>query len=128
MAGGKDPLNRGGMLWDATRQDTHMLALYRRLGELRRDVPALRSGGYERLANDGPLAAFARMTADGRAVVIANSSAEPVRVLPSDVKTWLGQKSASLEVLSHASVSESQWSGGDLSVPAQSVALLVAQS
>ena len=128
MSGGKDPLNRGGMVWDQTRQDAQMLALHRRLGQLRNEAPALRNGSYRRLADDGPLAAFARESAEGRALVVANSSARPVRVLASEVKSWLGQKSANLDVLAHASVGHSKWSSSDLDVPAQSVAVLSAKA
>ncbi|HUR16232.1 MAG TPA: glycoside hydrolase family 13 protein, partial [Candidatus Limnocylindrales bacterium] len=127
MSGGNDPLNRAGMIWDEPRQDAQMLALYRRLGRLRTDIPALRSGSYRRLAEDGALAAFARETAEGRAVVVANASAKAVRVLPSEVSSWLEEKSGRLEILSHASVSRSKWSRGDLSLPAQSVAVVVAE-
>ena len=44
MTGGKDPDCRRGMLWDEQRQDRDMLAYYRRLLQLRRELPVLTQG------------------------------------------------------------------------------------
>ena len=41
MTGGPDPDCRRGMLWDETRQDQDMLRWYRRLLQLRREMPQL---------------------------------------------------------------------------------------
>ena len=44
MTGAKDPDCRRGMLWDPKRQDGEMLRWYKRLLQLRREIPALTQG------------------------------------------------------------------------------------
>ncbi len=44
MTGAKDPDCRRGMLWDAEKQDLDTLSWYRRLLQLRRDIPTLTQG------------------------------------------------------------------------------------
>lgn len=44
MTGGQDPDCRRGMLWDESRQDKSMLRWYRRLLQLRREMPGLLEG------------------------------------------------------------------------------------
>jgi glycosidase len=44
MSGAKDPDCRRGMLWDESRQDKDMLRWYKRLLQLRRDIPAITRG------------------------------------------------------------------------------------
>ena len=44
MTGAKDPDCRRGMLWDESRQDKDMLHWYRRLIQLRKEIPAITEG------------------------------------------------------------------------------------
>ena len=44
MTGAKDPDCRRGMLWDESRQDKDMLCLYRKLLQLRKQIPAITEG------------------------------------------------------------------------------------
>ena len=44
MTGAKDPDCRRGMLWDESRQDKDMLAWYKRLLRLRKEIPAITRG------------------------------------------------------------------------------------
>jgi cyclomaltodextrinase / maltogenic alpha-amylase / neopullulanase len=90
MVGGKEPANRGGMAWDPKRQDARMLALYRELGQLRRELPALRRGAYQRLTADDGLVVFARGEGGDRVVILANAGGGPVSVGASRVADWLG--------------------------------------
>lgn len=126
LEGGKDPLNRRGMVWDAQRQDGRLLDVHRRLGALRRTLPVLRHGRYERLdAPDGPasLAAFARDDGIQRVVVVANAGRDERVIGRGMQEEWLagpaqlgpsfeyGGKSADLH-------------DGALRVPARSVAVV----
>ena len=71
--------NRAGMIWDPRRQDQRLLELYRRLGVLRRSVPALKVGGYERLSADGSVVSFARGADKDRLVVVVNGGQSEVK-------------------------------------------------
>ena len=126
LEGGRDPLNRRGMIWDSRRQDARLLELHRRLGALRRELPVLRHGRYERLdARDdtGVVAAFARDDGRARVVVVANASREE-RVIGRGVhEEWLAGRvtlGRSFEYGGGPAVLDD----GVLRVAAQSVALL----
>lgn len=127
MSGGKDPLNRAGMIWDASRQDQKLLALFRRLGALRKDLPALRSGAYERLGGRGEVAAFARGTGVGRVVVLANAGRQSSSLGAADVRSWVGDDVRELETLAYSG-STGRQSRGRIELPAQSVTLVRAAS
>lgn len=127
MSGGKDPLNCAGMVWDASRQDQRLLALFRRLGALRKELPALRASGYQRLDGRGDLAAFARGAGPGRVVVLANPARESASVGARDVRSWLGDDLGRLETLAY-SQSIARRSRGRIELPAQSVTLVRAAS
>jgi alpha-glucosidase len=65
---------------EAQRDDPgSMLALYRRLLELRRAHPALRSGSFELLPGDGDVVAYRRRDGDDELVVAVNLGATPQR-------------------------------------------------
>jgi glycosidase len=89
MEGSKDHGCRAGMIWDEARQDARLLALYRRLGRLRREESALRRGTYERLSADGKLVVFARDEGDRRLVVAANGGDTDVRLPTARLEGWL---------------------------------------
>jgi glycosidase len=133
MAGGKDPLNRGGMVWDPEGQDRRLLALFRRLGGLRREVPALRVGTYRRLAAPSALSetvAFARDLAGQRVVVLANAGRDRVELNGTEVEDLVGGEPEVFETLSYEPTrrtrSGAQRSG--ITLPAQSVSLLRART
>ena len=75
MAGGKDPENRGGMVWEEARWQKDLLETVKRLARLRKEHPALRTAPYLRIyAQDGHLA-FAR----GPHLAVVNASPHPFR-------------------------------------------------
>jgi len=76
--------NRAGMIWDPRRQDQRLLELYRRLGVLRRTLPALKVGGYERLTADGSVVSFARGAGKDRIVAVVNGGKSEVRRRTND--------------------------------------------
>ena len=77
LSGGLDPDNRRSMPWDESAWNTDLLANFKQLIALRRDQPALRSAGYERV---GPPAGsdwgrsyiFVRGDGDERVMVAVN--------------------------------------------------------
>ena len=77
LAGGHDPDNRRGMPWDEAKWKPDLKATVERMTQLRRQLPALRQGKYQRLyAQDGRLA-FARGTGQESLVITINASSEP---------------------------------------------------
>jgi alpha-glucosidase len=82
MLGGADPLNRADMIWDERRWDRERVALVKTLARLKRELPALRDGGYLGLPQPGTgLVAFARLgeRPSETVVFVGNGRAEPVR-------------------------------------------------
>ncbi len=82
MNGGSDPHNRAPMAWDERLWDSNLLDWIKKLIALRRNSPALRSGGYEPLPQPAfpTILAFAR-TAPHPAdtvVFLANTGEKPV--------------------------------------------------
>jgi len=130
MAGGKDPLNRAGMIWEPERQDHDLLTLFRRLGSLRRQIPALRSGAYERLSARDDVAVFARGTGKGRVVVVANAGRGTTSLPSSDVRDWVGGKWSAVVTVAYANSDEKAAStkGARVILPAQSVTLVMTNS
>ncbi len=63
MEGHRDPFNRRTYPWG--REDTLMLAAFRRLGRLRASTPVLRTGHYETLEAVGDRLVFRRFLKDG---------------------------------------------------------------
>ena len=127
MYGANDPFNRAGMVWDASRQDQKLLALFRRLGALRRELPVLRSGGYQRLGDQDGAAAFARGSGVGRVVVIANAARQSTMLGAKVVRSWVGGDLDRLETFSYSG-SSARPSRGRILLPAQSVTLVRAAS
>lgn len=123
MAGGQDPDNRRGMVWDEARQDRPMLDLYRRLGSLRRTQRALRSGRYERLESREGLIAFARGSGRDRIVLLANSSKATTSVATDEIRHWLGGQPLPLAVLGYQA-GRSSAGRAQLRVPAQGAVLV----
>ena len=126
LEGGKDPDNRRGMEWAVERQDASLLGVYRSLGGLRRALPVLRHGRYERLdAQDdsGSVAAFARVHDGQRVVVLANAGRADRSVARRQVEAWLGGRPelvASLAYRRESAVVE----GAALHLPGQSVSIV----
>jgi glycosidase len=79
LTGEDDPDNRRTMPWSPDRWNQPLLELYRRLGRLRREHPALVGGGYLPLSQPGEpeILAFARTDPDPRRTLlcIANPNA-----------------------------------------------------
>ncbi len=124
MEGGKDPLNRGAMVWDKSRQDGRMLGLFQRLGQLRSNMPALRDGSYERLEDRGSVAAFARTSPGGAVVVVANAGGSVESVTSRDVRKWLGASVAGSLALAYGGAQDvGKRKGGKLQLAPQSVTL-----
>ena len=99
------------------------------MGALRRELPALRSGAYERLPARAGVAAFARGTGRGRVVVLANAGRTGASIPGSEVHDWVGGEPRSIETLAYggsaeASGKNSKARGTRVTLPAQSVTLV----
>lgn len=123
MEGTDDPGSRGGMVWDPARQDGRLLAIYRSLGLLRRRLPAMRSGDYTRLAEDGPLAVFARGSGADRLIVLANPGTDALAVSRRDLVGWLDGPPQLTDTFSYAGKSATL-ARGSVGLAPQSVALV----
>jgi cyclomaltodextrinase / maltogenic alpha-amylase / neopullulanase len=128
LAGGNDPLNRGGMAWEKAKQDRRLLDLHRRLGRLRREVLALRRGTYRRLWSSGETVAFARVLPNDRVVVVANAGLEGVELDGSTVGELLGGVPETVATLGYDSPRRRTVAGGGLALARQSVTLLRAKA
>jgi cyclomaltodextrinase / maltogenic alpha-amylase / neopullulanase len=95
MDGGQDPDNRRGMTWERAKASP-TLGLYRRLIQLRRSTPALRTGDPVALGawDDRQTLAFGRSQGSSRTVVAINrsNSAQTVSIsLPPSWRKWSSQ-------------------------------------
>ncbi len=82
MSGANDPDCRGGMLWDASKQDQSLLAWYKKLIRLRHDLPALRFGTFRSiLCDDGDnVYGFIRQYQGETVYVVFNLGSAPTAV------------------------------------------------
>ena len=82
MSGGHDPDCRRGMLWDENRQDLEMLRWYRRLLQLRREVPAiLRSTeSWEQVRDEDGLICIRRQLEDRAVTLVFHAREGAVRI------------------------------------------------
>lgn len=83
MAGGPDPLCRGGMIWDPARQDSVLLEHYRLLSDLRRRHEVLRTGDLRPVfqGRHRNLYAFVRISeGEPAALAVVNRHARALRV------------------------------------------------
>ncbi len=80
MAGGHDPDNRRGMIWDETRWHKPIQQTIQQMAGLRRSLPALRKGRYQYLYAQDAHLAFARTLELSSLVVTINASPEPWRI------------------------------------------------
>jgi alpha-glucosidase len=71
VGGGSSDAGRQPFPWDESTWDHDLLATYRRLIALRRDVEALRRGGIRFVAASADVIAFVRETPDERVLVHA---------------------------------------------------------
>lgn len=99
MEGGRDPDNRRGMVWDRAKQNTGLLAFYRRVIGLRRRHAVLRRGDYRTLSADDArgLFVFARRLGAQEARVYFNTGlrAQPVSI-PSGMTLQAATRSLTL--------------------------------
>jgi cyclomaltodextrinase / maltogenic alpha-amylase / neopullulanase len=123
MTGAKEPANRGGMVWDEAAQDKPMLGLYRQLGAVRRRLPALRRGAYQRLDGAGSMAAFARGSGSERLVVVANTAAGAESLSAGRLAEWLDGRGRLVGTFSHSDADGSLSAAG-LSVPPRSAVIV----
>ena len=77
LEGGKDPDNRRAFPWDPSAWRPGMYEYTQQLISLRKRLPALRRGSYQRLLTDDARGclAFARVLGDEKVVVAVNASA-----------------------------------------------------
>lgn len=83
MTGAKDPDCRRGMLWDENRQDRDMLRWYRRLLQLRKEIPAITEGRIlcQEAYDDAGLIRITR-SLDGQEVTLLFCSKDTAAELP----------------------------------------------
>jgi alpha-glucosidase len=77
VGGGSSDAGRQPFPWDESTWDHDLLATYRRLIALRRDVEALRRGGIRFVAASTDVIAFVRETPDERVLVQAARGPHP---------------------------------------------------
>ncbi len=83
MEGHNDPFNRRTYPWG--KEDQELLEHFRRLGQLRKDLSALRQGNIDFFcAGDGCLA-FTRAAEDQKIQIYVNQSDKPRQILPGQV-------------------------------------------
>ena len=78
MQGFEDPLNRAAYPWGC--EDAALLALYRRLGQLRRGRPSLQSGSIAYLAAEGGVLAILRQSGAERTLTALNEGDTPAEL------------------------------------------------
>lgn len=82
ISGDKDPDCRRTMPWQPGEQDQELLAFYRRLGRIRRDSPALWTGGFAPIHQDGAAGTWAYVReAEGERILTAFNSSEHDRTI-----------------------------------------------
>ena len=86
VGGGSSDAGRQPFPWDESTWDHDLLAIYRRLIALRRDVEALRRGGIRFVAASAEAIAFVRETPDERVLVHATRGAhQPLSIGRGDL-------------------------------------------
>ena len=75
MEGGKDPFNRRTYPWG--KEDAQLISYFQRLGELRKQYPALRDGDIRFLYNEGGRLCFRRTGKSGSVTIYANRNETP---------------------------------------------------
>ncbi len=80
LAGGHDPDNRRGMVWEQERWHKCILKTIRRMTELRHSLEVLRKGRYQRLFAQDSRLAFARTLGEESLIITVNASSEPWKV------------------------------------------------
>ncbi|GIW37745.1 MAG: pullulanase [Meiothermus sp.] len=80
MAGGHDPDNRRGMIWDEARWHRPLMQTIQQMAALRLSLPVLRRGRYQYLYAQDSHLAFARTHGQSSVVVTVNASPEPWRI------------------------------------------------
>jgi hypothetical protein len=76
MEGWEDPFNRSTYPWG--KEDPDLKGHFTRLGNLRKETPALNRGAIRYLYSKGPLLIYAREEGETRYVTVVNASEEPV--------------------------------------------------
>jgi 4-alpha-glucanotransferase len=76
MEGWEDPFNRSTYPWG--KEDPDLKDHFTRLGNLRKETPALNRGAIRYLYSKGPLLIYAREEGENRYVTVVNASEEPV--------------------------------------------------
>jgi glycosidase len=74
MAGGKDPLCRGCMVWDEKRQDRELFGFFKGLIRIRKENPALIRGDLRMEFGKGGIVAFSRIYGNDRILAVFNNS------------------------------------------------------
>ncbi|WP_202302182.1 maltodextrin glucosidase [Dryocola clanedunensis] len=92
LDGHNDPFCRKPFPWHKRDQDLALLALYQRLGKLRRQSRALRQGGCKVVYAEGDIAVFVRVYQNERVLVAINRGEATKLTLPwsplLEDKTW----------------------------------------
>ncbi|MBK8137615.1 MAG: hypothetical protein IPK52_17675 [Chloroflexi bacterium] len=79
LPGGVDPDNRRPMPWNEASWDLDLLAYYKTFIALRRNNPALKTGGFQMLYAEGNTYAFGRQSPEQHIVVIAHRGDGPYK-------------------------------------------------
>ncbi len=111
LEGYKDPFNRGCYPWG--RENKRLLAFYKKLGEIRREIPCFKNGELHFLSAVLGCVAYERENEESAVLVIANRNENEIDYhLP---KKWQGKE----ELL------RGDFSGESISVPAMGAVILI---
>jgi cyclomaltodextrinase len=80
LTGGKDPLNRGCMIWDQRKWNASLYEWYKKLINIRQNSRAIREGQYDPLIAKGQVFGFERFYEKEHVYVLLNASKDPQKV------------------------------------------------
>lgn len=105
MLGGKDPDCRRSMIWEESRWDPELRAVFARFVSLRKKYLALRRGEFIQLAADGQVYVFARRHGEETLIIGLNAG-------PSEARLDL----AVSEVIANGKTLREEWNGAQITV------------
>ncbi|ANS76731.1 alpha-glycosidase [Paenibacillus yonginensis] len=121
LDGGQDPDCRKCMEWDTSKQDRELFSFYRKLIEVRKSLPALRTGSLRFLKAEAgePVLAFERRLGTDRVLILLNNDAaiQTVRLENQPAGVWKDAFSGRIW--------ENRQEGLDVRLPAYGFAVLV---
>jgi len=106
MTGDKDPDCRRTFNWNYNKSE-HLVSLYKKLGQLRKDNSALRRGSFETVLIDdnNEIYSYSRMDKKNRVLVVLNNSSSTKTVTVNVAKLGLEKGAVLRDELNNTSLS-----------------------